>query len=159
MLQAADILLKKYPDDFTIESLTAHIDDLLKRFQNKSLGDTIFRVGCDLKRKLGKEDRLSGAIHLAKELKLPYDLILNVKALVCSCHFKATDEFGNQLPSDIEFAKIYANGINAVLTSICGFDEFADCDVFHEAVVLENMLKIDCLSKLILLDGIINNTT
>lgn len=34
MLQAADILLKKYPDEFTIESLTDHIDDLLRRFHN-----------------------------------------------------------------------------------------------------------------------------
>lgn len=141
MLQAANILLKKYPDDFTIESLTAHIDDLLKRFQNISLGDTIFRVGCDQRRKLGKEDRLSGAIHLARDLKLPYDLIL--KALVCACHFQASHEFGIQLPSDIEFAEIYANGIKAVLSSICGFDEIIDCDAFREAAAIDNLLKID----------------
>ena len=63
MLQAADILLKKYPDEFTVESLTDHIDDLLRRFQNRALGDTLFRVGCDLQRKLSAEDRLAGAIH------------------------------------------------------------------------------------------------
>ncbi|MBA7561450.1 Mannitol-1-phosphate 5-dehydrogenase [subsurface metagenome] len=64
MLQASNILLEKYPLEFTPESLTAHIDDLLYRFQNKSLGDTIFRVGCVLKRKLGHKDRLAGAILL-----------------------------------------------------------------------------------------------
>ncbi len=131
MLQAANILMKKYPEEFTTEALIAHIDDLLSRFQNKALGDTLFRVGCDLMRKLSAEDRLAGAIHLARELKLPYDLIL--KALVCGCHFRATDEAGNQLPNDIEFGKLAEKGIASVLTSVCGFDEIADQDLIAEA--------------------------
>lgn len=139
MLQAADILFKKYPEEFTVESLTEHIDDLLKRFQNKALGDTIFRVGCDLQRKLGAEDRLAGAIHLARELKLPYNLILN--ALICGCHFRATDEAGNILPSDREFGAIYAKGIKSVLTSICGFDKVDDHEVITEAIAFDNSLK------------------
>ena len=140
MLQAANILLKKYPGEFTIESLTEHIDDLLKRFQNKALGDTLFRVGCDLQRKLGAEDRLSGAIHLARELSLPYNLIL--KALVCGCHFRATNEAGKMLPSDQEFVTIYAKGLQSVLTSICGFDSANDHEVITEAIALDNNLKI-----------------
>jgi mannitol-1-phosphate 5-dehydrogenase len=140
MLQAADILLKKYPEEFTVESLTEHIDDLLKRFQNKALGDTLFRVGCDLQRKLGAQDRLSGAIHLARELKLPYNLIL--KALVCGCHFRATNEAGNMLPSDLEFVALYAKGIQSVLTSICGFDNADDPEVISEAIALDNALMI-----------------
>jgi len=139
MLQAANILLKKYPGEFTVESLTDHIDDLLKRFQNKALGDTIFRVGCDLQRKLGAEDRLAGAIHVARELKLPYHLIL--KALICGCHFKATDESGNRLLSDREFDTIYAKGIKAVLTSICGFDEVADNQLISDAIAFDKSLK------------------
>jgi len=140
MLQAADILLAKYPDEFTIESLTDHIDDLLSRFQNKALGDTLFRVGCDLQRKLSAEDRLAGAIHLAFELKLPSDLILN--ALVCGCHFGATDEAGNRLQSDLEFDLIYVKGIKEVLTSVCGFDEVADRELIIEAVIMDNSLKL-----------------
>jgi len=140
MLQAADILLAKYPDEFTIESLRDHIDDLLSRFQNKALGDTLFRVGCDLQRKLSAEDRLAGAIHLAFDLNLPSDLILN--ALVCGCHFGATDEAGNRLKSDLEFDSIYAKGIKEVLTSVCGFDEIADHEVISEAIALDNLLKI-----------------
>jgi mannitol-1-phosphate 5-dehydrogenase len=139
MLQAADILQKKYPDEFTIETLFSHIDDLLYRFQNKALGDTIFRVGCDLQRKLSAVDRLAGAIHLALKLKLPYDLILN--ALVCGCHFNATDESGNSLESDIEFREIYAKGIKNVLTSTCGFDDITGSDVIAEAIVLDNSIK------------------
>ncbi len=139
MLQAAHILLKKYPDEFTIQSLTDHINDLLMRFQNKALGDTIFRVGCDLQRKLGTEDRLAGAIHLAQELNLPYQLIL--KALVCGCHFKATDQEGKMLPSDIEFNKIYEKGISTVLRDICGFTKSTDLSVIKKAEELDKSLK------------------
>lgn len=135
MLQAANILLKKYPHEFTAESLTEHIDDLLKRFQNKALGDTIFRVGCDLQRKLGAEDRLAGAIHIARELNLPYHLIL--KALVCGCHFKATDQEGKRLPSDLEFDKIYETGIRMVLKNICGFTESCDLTIIEKAEELD----------------------
>ena len=137
MLQAADILLAKYPDEFTIGSLTEHIDDLLRRFQNKALGDTLFRVGCDLQRKLSAEDRLAGAIHLAFEMKLPYDLIL--KALVCGCQFRATDEAGNRLPSDLEFDKIYAKGIKEVLISVCGFEEVVHREVIAKAITLDDI--------------------
>ena len=137
MLQAADILLAKYPDEFTIESLTEHIDDLLRRFQNKALGDTLFRVGCDLQRKLSTEDRLAGAIHLAFELKLPSDLIL--KALVCGCYFRATDEAGNRLLSDLEFDSIYAKGITEVLTTICGFDQVIHRELIAKAILLDDI--------------------
>lgn len=139
MLQAANILLMKYPDEFTLESLTEHVDDLLIRFQNKTLGDTLFRVGCDLQRKLGAEDRIAGAIHLAREFKLPYDLIL--RSLVAGCHFKATDESGRTLQSDREFMAIYAKGIKTVLTFVCGFDEINDSEVILEAISIDNSLK------------------
>ena len=140
MLQAADILLAKYPGEFTIGSLTDHIDDLLRRFQNKALGDTLFRVGCDLKRKLSSQDRLSGAIHLARELKLPYDLIL--KSLVCGCHFGATDEAGKRLQSDLEFELIFAKGISEVLTSVCGFAYDSDAELIQDAISIDNSLKL-----------------
>ena len=41
--------------------LEAHIDDLLSRFENKALGDTVARVGNDPVRKLSRNDRLIGA--------------------------------------------------------------------------------------------------
>jgi mannitol-1-phosphate 5-dehydrogenase len=140
MLQAADILLAKYPGEFSVELLTGHIDDLLRRFQNKALGDTLFRIGCDLKRKLSSQDRLSGAIHLARELNLPYDLIL--KALVCGCHFHPRDEAGQRLSSDVEFDLIYAKGISEVLTSVCGFSLVSDPELIQEAISIDNSLKI-----------------
>ena len=139
MLQAADILLAAYPGEFTIGSLSDHIDDLLRRFQNKALGDTLFRIGCDLQRKLSSQDRLSGAIHLARELNLPYDLIL--KALVCGCHFRPCDEAGKRLSSDLQFDLIYAKGISEVLTCVCGFSEVSDRDLIQDAITIDNSLE------------------
>ncbi len=48
-----------------IQPLIAHADNLLYRFRNKSLGDTVARVGKDTIRKLGDNDRLVGALKLS----------------------------------------------------------------------------------------------
>ena len=117
MLQSADLLMALYPGEFTPFHLQAHIDDLLDRFQNKALGDTVFRVGCDLYRKLGPEDRLAGPIHAAIKLNKPFDLIL--KALIAGISFGAKDETGHRLPSDKAFAKEAEKGIEHVLKKIC----------------------------------------
>jgi len=90
MLQSARILQNRYPDEFTEKDLEAHIDDLLYRFRNKALGDTIFRVGCDLPRKLGANDHLAGAIHFGNEAGFNIDKIL--LPLVCGTSFRAGDE-------------------------------------------------------------------
>jgi mannitol-1-phosphate 5-dehydrogenase len=131
MQQSAAALIKKYPDEFTEESLQNHIDDLLARFRNHALGDTLFRVGCDLPRKLGPDDRLVGAIKLAIEMNLPYNKIL--KALVCGCRFSGKDEDGKMLQADIEFTSIYETGIRNVMIRICGFDEIRDEAIIQEA--------------------------
>jgi mannitol-1-phosphate 5-dehydrogenase len=140
MQEAAAALQKKYPDEFTMEALQNHIDDLLSRFGNRALGDTIFRVGCDLQRKLGPDDRLVGAIKLAQEMNFPYDNILAV--LVCGCRFRAADENGKMLDSDIEFAQIYQSGIKNIFIKICGFDEIKDKDLIDKAVQSDRKLKV-----------------
>lgn len=139
MLQAAEILIKKYPSEFTMYDIDEHIHDLLTRFQNKALGDTIFRVGCDLKRKLGPEDRIAGALRSALEFDLPYDRILY--ALVCGCHFRATDENGKMHIGDLEFVKYYDKGIRSVLIEICGFDEIKNSLLFLAAEEIERSIN------------------
>ena len=52
---------------FTPEEHQEHIDDLLHRFANVALGDTVARVGRDPIRKLGPNDRLVGSAKLAVE--------------------------------------------------------------------------------------------
>lgn len=120
MLQSANILMALYPGEFSQVQLTEHIDDLLKRFQNKSLGDTLFRIGCDLYRKLGPDDRIAGPIRAALKLHLPCDKIINV--LKASINFRAKDENGKFFPSDEAFFKEAALGLNHVMKSICHLD-------------------------------------
>lgn len=120
MLQAADILMAMYPEEFTLQQLTEHIDDLINRFENKALGDTVFRVGCDLYRKLSKEDRLAGAIHNAIFLNKSFDKIKD--ALCYGMFFRATNEEGKMLDSDITFAQNVKNNIDDILINCCGFE-------------------------------------
>ncbi|MDP4223865.1 MAG: NAD-binding protein [Bacteroidota bacterium] len=117
MLQSADILIALYPGEFTAAQLEAHIDDLLLRFRNKALGDTLFRVGCDLYRKLSPEDRMVAPIKAAVALNKPYDLIL--KALVSGVSFRAKDENGHFLPSDEAFFGEADKGVDYIIKDIC----------------------------------------
>jgi len=47
--------------------LQAHVEDLLRRFDNRALGDLVNRLARDPLRKLAPEDRLVGAARLAEE--------------------------------------------------------------------------------------------
>lgn len=124
MLQSAAILLKIYPDDFTPEDLSAHIEDLLFRFRNRSLKDTLFRVGQDIPRKLGPDDRFMGIIRLAIPLRMPYDKIL--EAMSYAFFFKATDENGRRSEQDIVFEKLLSQGLDYTLQKVCGIDPVLD---------------------------------
>ena len=73
MTESALALSIRY--DASFKDLYDHVEDLLFRFTNKKLGDTVFRVGRDLNRKLSKDDRLVGAIHSCIEAGVkPYAL-------------------------------------------------------------------------------------
>ncbi len=118
MIQSADILRALYPEEFTQLQLTTHVDDLLKRFQNKALGDTVFRVGCDLFRKLSPEDRLIAPLNAGLILHMPIDKIL--KVVIAALGFNAKDENGKYFPEDELFYIEAAKGIEHVLRGVCG---------------------------------------
>jgi len=124
MRQSARVLQSVYPDDFTSEDLEKHIDDLLFRFQNKALKDTIFRVGQDRLRKLGPDDRFVGIIRLAEKQGMPYNEIL--KAMAYAFFFNAVDENGNSSARDMLFDNFKKEGIRYVLNEVCGFDLVKD---------------------------------
>jgi len=124
MGQSARILRTVYPDDFTSEDLEVHIDELLSRFQNKALKDTIFRVGQDRMRKLGPDDRFAGIIRLAEKQGMPYDKIL--EAMVYAFFFNATDENGNSSARDILFDNYRTKGVSYALQKVCGWDLVKD---------------------------------
>lgn len=120
MQESASILMTLYPDEFTENQLDEHIEDLLKRFQNKALGDTIHRVGCDLPRKLSSSDRLVMPLKLAISFNLSFAYIK--QALCYAFNFKAPDQYGNMHPEDIRFHNFLKdNGKKWILQNICGF--------------------------------------
>lgn len=65
MTESAFALSMKHKTNF--KELKMHIDDLIARFGNRQLCDTISRVGGDVTRKLSPQDRLVGALNMCKE--------------------------------------------------------------------------------------------
>lgn len=131
MQQSSSILMKIHPGEFTTEDLESHIDDLLSRFRSKTLRDTVLRVGCDLVRKLGPEDRLVAPISEALRTNMPYDKILY--ALVCGFYFRAKDETSKFHPSDLKFYENFKPDIGYLLTRFCGFDPVRNKNLFSQA--------------------------
>ena len=133
MHQSAVILLNKYPEEFTMADLEEHIEDLLNRFRNKALKDTVFRLGCDLNRKLGPDDRLVAPLLEAIRADLPCDKILY--ALVCGFYFRATDETGHYHPADLKFYDNFKPDTGYLLTRVCHFDPIKNRELFQKAMV------------------------
>ena len=65
MTQSARALSSAY--GVSLEEVQSFADDLLLRFENRALGDTVARVGRDLDRKLSARDRMAGAIALCRQ--------------------------------------------------------------------------------------------
>ena len=125
MQQSAAVLQHIYSGVFTDIQLQEHIDDLLCRFANRSLGDTIFRVGCDLYRKLSPDDRIVTPLLSAYRAGLPYDRILQV--LSAALQFKATAPDGKMFHTDIDFHReLDEKGRKKLLQHVCGFTDAED---------------------------------
>ena len=136
MKQSAVALNKAYPKDLALQDLQNHIDDLLFRFQNKSLRDTIFRVGRDLYRKLDKNERLVGSMLLAQKQNVPYHKIKRV--FYAALNFKAKDQKGEMYPLDkIFFQREYPRGLKHILKNVCHLSSHQD----EEAKVREEIEK------------------
>jgi mannitol-1-phosphate 5-dehydrogenase len=65
MYASAEALSAEHGKQYTI--VKKYADDLINRFGNRYLGDTVQRVGRDLIRKLGENDRLIGALRLCEK--------------------------------------------------------------------------------------------
>ncbi len=131
MRQSADAVQAAYPEVFTIQELGDHIDDLIQRFQNRALGDTIFRVGKDLPRKLSRNDRIVGAMLLAEKQHLPYDLIARAYIKAGTFYSQAPEK--TMFPEDIAFHRNYHGDIMRILDEVSRLDESdpADASIIH----------------------------
>ncbi|MDR2182021.1 MAG: mannitol-1-phosphate 5-dehydrogenase [Treponema sp.] len=101
MNEAADALALEYRDSFSRRDLAEYIDDLIARFKNAALGDTVFRVGRDLSRKLADGDRIAGAMKLCAKHGIPCPAIDRVYRAALG--FYAADENGKPFPGDARF--------------------------------------------------------
>jgi mannitol-1-phosphate 5-dehydrogenase len=129
MLESAEILMALHPGEFTPAMLHDHISDLLLRFMNKNLGDTLFRVGRDLKRKLGPDDRFLAVIREAQRLGKPHDRIL--EALKMGFAFRAKDESGLPFPGDQQISDSWDRDPGQALREVCGLDPKEDLELFR----------------------------
>lgn len=136
MLQSAEILHVVYPTDFSFEELENHIDDLLVRFQNRALQDTIFRVGKDLPRKLSVDDRFVGIIRLAIDKGMNYDKIL--EAMTYGLFFKSTDDNGQMSASDINFFEMLSSDFEGTIMKICGINKSLFEEINNKYKTLSN---------------------
>jgi len=121
MWESGRALMRRYPREFGEADQEAHIEDLLCRFANRALGDTIYRVGRDVPRKLSREDRLVGALLMdaAEGVAAP----ITILAAAAAFFFDATDESGQPFPADADFARaVSRRGVDWVLSDVCGLD-------------------------------------
>jgi len=116
---SAAALVAEYPNDLCRSDIEAHIEDLLMRFANKALGDTVYRVGRDLYRKLSHDERIIGAMLLAIRHDLEVAPLLEV--MHAALRFRATDEMDMLYPRDAEFiAQEVPKGLVHILTEVSG---------------------------------------
>jgi len=142
MVESAAALVCEYPGEFTHESHREHIEDLLSRFANQALGDTIYRVGRDLRRKLSPEDRLIGALRL--DMKQGVEAWHTIEGIAAALCFRATDETGNLLPGDRDLLERCAQcGLQSVLKDVAGLDsrDPEDNRVLSEIAAIHAKLK------------------
>ena len=123
LLESALSMHKEHGVD--IAELLDHCYDLLDRFTNKLLGDTIARVGRDTQRKLNKEDRIVGALNLCKKegVEVKYLYV----AVAAGLHFGPEGD-----DSSIEIASFTKeNGVKAALAKYCDITDEKDVEAIE----------------------------
>jgi len=101
---------------FTFVEHQEHIDDLLYRFSNRALGDTVARVGRDPIRKLGPDDRLIGGMKLAFEYGISPERT-SLAAAAAVLYDNPEDEAAMKIQSMLK-----SRGTDAVFKEICGIE-------------------------------------
>jgi mannitol-1-phosphate 5-dehydrogenase len=111
MEESALALARKYHPQ--AGALLANIEDLLRRFGNRTLGDTILRLGRDPVRKLARTDRLTGAaLNALAEGVTPAHLVNGMAAALCFNH--PDDPIAGELQT-----KLHGFGLARTLSDVC----------------------------------------
>lgn len=124
--EIATALAREY--NVSLKELLDFSSELLERYKNKLLGDTVERVGKDTKRKLSEKDRFIGAIKLCQKHGIEPDNILT--GLAAGLLFAPDSDV-----SSLELNKYLKNhGVKDTLRKYCGIDE-------NEGLIA----KVECL--------------
>lgn len=113
--EAKSALMKKH--HFETAEIESYISDLIKRFGNKLLGDTVYRVGRDPLRKIGANDRIAGAIKLCLSNNIFPENICFVMTC-CLCYNYADDLKAVEMQEILR-----GKGVIFVLREISGIKE------------------------------------
>lgn len=129
MRQTAQALSEHYGVEYN--QLEEHVQDLLSRFANIRLGDTVSRVGRDPLRKLDTQDRLAGALRFTVEQgKQPYHLAL---AMAAALKFDAEgDPTAAQLRD-----RISDEGLDYFLKNHCGLSGNGQLDSWRDLITAQ----------------------
>lgn len=131
LTEASAVLRALWPGVFTAGDLAAHGEDLLRRFRNRALGDSVHRVGRDLVRKLGRSERLLAVCLAAAARGLPYGAVARV--VRSALGFAAPDAAGRLLSDDETLLlRVSRDGARRVLAEVAGLA----ADRADEAAVL-----------------------
>ncbi|NJD03543.1 MAG: mannitol dehydrogenase [Ruminiclostridium sp.] len=113
-----------------LDLILDHVDDLLNRFGNRQLGDTVNRVGNDTRRKLSPNDRLIGAANLC--------ISHGVNPVNISLGIAAAMKFDRESSANSIYGILTEKGPEAVLDEICGIK--ADSPLWSMVIYFYNML-------------------
>ncbi|MEM5767410.1 MAG: hypothetical protein AAGU32_03850 [Bacillota bacterium] len=123
MKETAKAFNKEY--GISLQVLNEHIDDLLNRFANRSLGDTVERVGRDPLRKMGSNDRLIGA------------------ALYCMAQGTETDNVIQGIIAALKYDNMADDSVLMMQSIIyhCGINNFLKsyCDLEKKTALIEKI--------------------
>ncbi|MBC7959524.1 MAG: mannitol dehydrogenase [Vallitaleaceae bacterium] len=97
-----------------ISEIMAHVNQLLERFGNRQLGDTVERVGRDLQRKLAPNDRLIGALNLC--IKNGIEPVGIVTGIIAALQFK--DSMASEVVTMLE-----QNEVEKILLNLCSLSK------------------------------------
>ena len=112
MAEVNAVLVKRH--GFDPADQQHYYEDLLQRFSNRELGDTVARVARDPMRKLRRNDRLVGAAELVQDMG--GDAVPVCRAIAAAFRYNHPDD-----PSARELQKIrQQGGAAAVLEQVCG---------------------------------------
>ena len=115
LIEASEALSAEY--SVPIAELISFSYELLSRFDNKLLGDTVDRVGRDTARKLAKNDRLTGTALLCLKHGINPEFI--IKGIRAAFEFSADGDTSSE--EVYSYAK--DNGLRKAIQKYCGLSE------------------------------------